>query len=116
MTDKLSSCLKSCERFDWEKGTWEMLPPLNEARRAHCAVALPDGVYVLGGFNGINAPPLNVPGYANWFLFPEDIFYVAMAALIIGYFLCVWLIRSHFGRVAIAIRGHSVKLCAISRI
>ena len=29
-----------------------MLPPLNEARRAHCAVALPDGVYVLGGFNG----------------------------------------------------------------
>ena len=47
-----SSCLRSCERFDWEKGAWEMLPPLNEARRAHCAVSLPDGVYVLGGFNG----------------------------------------------------------------
>lgn len=67
------------------------------------------GDALLGGFNGINAPPLNVPGYANWFLFPEDIFYVAMAALIIGYFLCVWLIRSHFGRVAIAIRENELR-------
>ena len=63
----------------------------------------------LGGFNGINAPPLNVPGDANWFLFPEDIFYVAMAALILCYFGCVWLIRSHFGRVAVAIRENELR-------
>ncbi len=63
----------------------------------------------LGGFNGMNAPPLNVPGDASWILFPEDVFYVAMAALIIGYFLCVWLIRSHFGRVAVAIRENELR-------
>ena len=67
------------------------------------------GDALLGGFNGINAPPLNVPGDANWILFPEDIFYVAMAALILGYFGCVWLIRSHFGRVAVAIRENELR-------
>ena len=67
------------------------------------------GDALLGGFNGINAPPLNVPGDASWFLFPEDVFYVAMAALIIGYFGCVWLVRSHFGRVAVAIRENELR-------
>lgn len=67
------------------------------------------GDALLGGFNGINAPPLNVPGYADWFLFPEDVFYVAMAALLIGYFGCVWLVRSHFGRVAVAIRENELR-------
>lgn len=63
----------------------------------------------LGGFNGINAPPLNVPGDASWILFPEDVFYVAMAALILSYFGCVWLIRTHFGRVAVAIRENELR-------
>jgi branched-chain amino acid transport system permease protein len=67
------------------------------------------GDALLGGFNGINAPPLNVPGDASWILFPEDVFYVAMAALIIGYFGCVWLVRSHFGRVAVAIRENELR-------
>ncbi|WP_417516866.1 ABC transporter permease subunit [Minwuia sp.] len=67
------------------------------------------GDALLGGFNGINAPPLNVPGDASWFLFPEDLFYVAMTALIIGYFGCVWLVRSHFGRVAVAIRENELR-------
>lgn len=67
------------------------------------------GDALLGGFNGINAPPLNVPGYGSWFLFPEDIFYVAMAALILAYFGCVWLVRTHFGRVAVAIRENELR-------
>lgn len=67
------------------------------------------GDALLGGFNGINAPPLNVPGDASWILFPEDVFYVAMAALIIGYFGCVWLVRSHFGRVSVAIRENELR-------
>lgn len=67
------------------------------------------GDALLGGFNGINAPPLNVPGYADWFLFPEDVFYVAMATLIVAYFGCVWLTRTHFGRVAVAIRENELR-------
>lgn len=29
-----------------------MLPEMNEARRALAAVALPDGIYAIGGYNG----------------------------------------------------------------
>ena len=31
---------------------WTPLPNMQHARRALCAVALPDGVYVLGGYDG----------------------------------------------------------------
>jgi influenza virus NS1A-binding protein len=29
-----------------------MLPEMNEARRALAAVALPDGIYAIGGYDG----------------------------------------------------------------
>lgn len=67
------------------------------------------GDALLGGFNGITAPPLNVPGDVSNFLFPEDVFYVAMVILIIAYFACVWLIRTHFGRVVVAIRENELR-------
>jgi urea transport system permease protein len=67
------------------------------------------GTAQLGGFNGITAPPLNVPGYAEMKLFPEDVFYVAMAVLILAYFGCVWLTRTHFGRVGVAIRENELR-------
>ena len=47
-----SSCLNTAERFDPHTGRWEMLPPLNECRRALSLVALPDGIYAIGGYNG----------------------------------------------------------------
>jgi len=47
-----SNCLRTAERFDFEKGQWEMLPNMNEARRALAAVALPDGIYAIGGYDG----------------------------------------------------------------
>ncbi len=62
------------------------------------------GNALLGGFNGISAPPLNYPWDASAFLFPEQVFYVAMLALIIAYVFCSWLVRTHFGRVCVAIR------------
>lgn len=34
------------------KGEWELLPPLKEHRRALSLVALPDGIYAIGGYNG----------------------------------------------------------------
>jgi len=67
------------------------------------------GKALLGGFNGVTAPPLNIPGDATRTLFPEDVFYVAMAVLIVAYFGCVWLTRTHFGRVVVAIRENELR-------
>jgi influenza virus NS1A-binding protein len=47
-----SNCLNTAERFDPATGKWEMLPNLNESRRALALVALPDGIYAIGGYNG----------------------------------------------------------------
>ena len=47
-----NSCLSAAECLDPETGKWEQLPPMKEARRALTAVALPDGVYAIGGYNG----------------------------------------------------------------
>ena len=47
-----SNCLRTAERFDFATGQWEMLPEMNEARRALAAVALPDGIYAIGGYDG----------------------------------------------------------------
>lgn len=47
-----SNCLRTAERFDFTTGQWEMLPEMNEARRALAAVALPDGIYAIGGYDG----------------------------------------------------------------
>jgi len=67
------------------------------------------GNALLGGFNGITAPPLNVPGDISNVLFPEDVFYVAMVVLIVAYFGCIWLTRTHFGRVIVAIRENELR-------
>jgi ABC-type branched-subunit amino acid transport system permease subunit len=67
------------------------------------------GDALLGGFNGITSPPLNIPGDTSSFLFPEDIFYVGMVVLILAYFGCVWLTQTHFGRVIVAIRENELR-------
>ncbi|MAM19624.1 MAG: branched-chain amino acid ABC transporter permease [Gramella sp.] len=67
------------------------------------------GIAKLGGFNGINVPPINYPWDANQFLFPEEVFYVAMVSLLGAYFLCVWLTKSHFGRVSVSIRENEIR-------
>jgi len=47
-----NQCLSSAERYDPVTGKWEVIAPLNEPRRALAAVALPDGIYAIGGYNG----------------------------------------------------------------
>ena len=47
-----NSCLQSAERFDFDQGRWELIAPMKEPRRALTAVALPDGIYAIGGYNG----------------------------------------------------------------
>jgi branched-chain amino acid transport system permease protein len=67
------------------------------------------GTALLGGFNGVGSPPINLPWDASALLFPEDIFYVAMAILILAYLLCAWLVRTHFGRVCVGIRENELR-------
>lgn len=67
------------------------------------------GKSLLGGFNGITSPPLNMPWDASQILFPEHVFYVAMAALILAYAGSAWLIQTHFGRVSVAIRENELR-------
>jgi branched-chain amino acid transport system permease protein len=67
------------------------------------------GNALLGGFNGTAAPPLNIPFDPSAILFPQHVFYVAMGALLSAYFGCIWLMRSQFGRVCIAIRENETR-------
>ena len=63
----------------------------------------------IGGFNGVTSPPLNLPWDTSAFLFPEQVFYVAMTALIICYLFCGWLVSTHFGRVCVGIRENELR-------
>ena len=47
--DTANTCLETAERYCFIKKEWEELPPMQEARRALAAVALPDGIYAIGG-------------------------------------------------------------------
>ena len=67
------------------------------------------GKALLGGFNGVSSPPINLPWDARAFLFPEQVFYVAMAALILCYLFAAWLVNTRFGRVCVAIRENEVR-------
>jgi branched-chain amino acid transport system permease protein len=67
------------------------------------------GDSLLGGFNGISSPPLNLPWDTSFKLFPEQVFYVAMAALILLYLFTAWLVNTHFGRVCVAIRENETR-------
>ncbi len=67
------------------------------------------GESLLGGFNGITSPPLNLPWDGSAFLFPQDVFYVAMAALIAAYLLAAWLVGTRFGRVCVAVRENETR-------
>ena len=68
------------------------------------------GAQRLMGFNGISSiQPINWPGDGKAFLFPDDIFYLAMGCLILCYFGLKLLLKSHFGRVAVAIRENELR-------
>jgi N-acetylneuraminic acid mutarotase len=47
-----SHCLASVERYSFENDSWELLAELDRPLKALGAVALPDGVYAIGGFDG----------------------------------------------------------------
>ncbi len=67
------------------------------------------GDALLGGFNGVTSPSLNLPWEHAYFLFPEHVFYVAMAMLIIVYVFTAWLVRTKFGRVVVSIKENELR-------
>ena len=78
-------------------------------------VVLPGEEWVIGkarlmGFNGISSiPDPNWPGFPDSLLWPDDKFYVAMALLILVYFGLRFLLRTHFGRVIVAIKENETR-------
>src|SRR6056297_2964342 len=67
------------------------------------------GNALLGGLNGVSSPPINLPWDSRAFLFPEHVFYVAMAAMILCYLFAAWLVNTSFGRVCVAIRENELR-------
>ena len=68
------------------------------------------GAQRLMGFNGISSvQPINWPGDGNALLFPDEIFHLSMGCLILCYVGLKFLNRSHFGRVAVAIRENELR-------
>lgn len=68
------------------------------------------GTAPLGGFNGMPAvPPLNLPGYPDSPLEPEQLWYVSMGCLVLVYSLLRWILASRFGRVVVAIRENETR-------
>ncbi len=68
------------------------------------------GTARLGGFNGIpGTPPLNMPGDPMEVLWPEDIFTVAVGALILCYLFCKLLLAGSFGRAVVAVRDNETR-------
>jgi N-acetylneuraminic acid mutarotase len=47
-----SGCINTIEAFDFSKQCWEFITTMPEGLRAHSTVALPDGLYITGGYNG----------------------------------------------------------------
>jgi N-acetylneuraminic acid mutarotase len=47
-------CLKSVEVYNPLTDHWDYVASLNIPRRALTAVTLPDGIYAIGGYDGIN--------------------------------------------------------------
>lgn len=44
--------MKSCEKYDITKGKWFKIADMLVCRKSACAVVMPEGIYVIGGFDG----------------------------------------------------------------
>ncbi len=68
------------------------------------------GAARLGGFNGIPGfLTLNVPGYPEMSLFGVPAYYICVAALLLCYLLCRYILARSFGRVMVGIRENEAR-------
>jgi influenza virus NS1A-binding protein len=47
------SILRSCERFNWESNLWEPVADMKHQRRGFAMVAVPQGLFVIGGHDTV---------------------------------------------------------------
>ncbi|WP_136661612.1 branched-chain amino acid ABC transporter permease [Nitratireductor sp. XY-223] len=65
----------------------------------------------LGGFNGIPGfQTLNVPGYPDFYVWGDSLYYVVAVALLLVFLLVTWLLGSSFGRIAVGIRESETRM------
>jgi len=68
------------------------------------------GKAALGGFNGIpGTPPLNLPLQPDQALDPRQVFILAVICLLSCYVVAKLILRTRFGRVAVAIRENEIR-------
>ncbi|WP_372022474.1 branched-chain amino acid ABC transporter permease (plasmid) [Tistrella mobilis] len=68
------------------------------------------GNAALGGFNGIPAVPgLSMPGDPDFFFGPEENWYLSAGCLLLVYLALKGLLRTHFGRVVVAVRENETR-------
>jgi len=68
------------------------------------------GAARLGGFNGIPGfLTLNVPGYPEISLYGLPMYYICVAALLLCYLLCRYILARSFGRVLVGIRENEAR-------
>lgn len=68
----------------------------------------------LGGFNGIPGfQTLNVPGSPDLYIYGDDFYYFCAISLVIVYLAAGALLRSPFGRIAIAIRENETRVALL---
>ena len=73
---------REMERYDPRQNTWTAMPCMNDARAYYSAVALEDGIYAIGGFDGskwLNTvekynPRTNTWGYVRALSLPRSSF------------------------------------------
>lgn len=64
----------------------------------------------LGGFNGVPGfPTLNLPGFPEVSLYGVPSYYVSVAALLLCYLACRWILSRSFGRVLVGIRENEAR-------
>jgi branched-chain amino acid transport system permease protein len=68
------------------------------------------GAAFLGGYNGMPAiPPINWPGDSTWSLEIPGMFRLSTVTLLLAYVAIRLLLRTHFGRVIVAIRENEIR-------
>lgn len=48
-----NNILNSCERFNFEKNAWEAVPHMKNQRRSFAMVAVPQGIFAIGGHSSV---------------------------------------------------------------
>lgn len=62
-----NNIVNSCERYNWQKKSWETVPQMNRQRRSFTLVALPHGIMAIGGHSSLKTLPfVEILDFNRW--------------------------------------------------